>query len=142
LSAPNLTALLLRDSGYGVIEASSGIAALSALDANPAIEVLIVDFSMPGMSGIELLERARAKRPEIRAVFITGYVDHTWLNGKLADEIVVKKPFAIDQLAPPCARRWANPTPSGSAITHKERRFQSPERFLPPLTSRVSPLAF
>jgi CheY-like chemotaxis protein len=107
LSAPNLTALLLRDSGYGVIEASSGIAALGALDANPAIEVLIVDFSMPGMSGIELLERARAKRPEIRAVFITGYVDHTWLNGKLADEIVVKKPFTIDQLAPPCARRWA-----------------------------------
>jgi CheY-like chemotaxis protein len=82
LSAPNLTAPLLRDSGYGVIEASSGIAALGALDANPAIEVLIVDFSMPGMSGIELLERARAKRPEIRAVFITGYVDHTWLNGK------------------------------------------------------------
>lgn len=107
MSAPNLTALLLRDSGYGVIEASSGIAALGALDANPAIEVLIVDFSMPGMSGIELLERARAKRPEIRAVFITGYVDHTWLNGKLADEIVVKKPFTIDQLAPPCARRWA-----------------------------------
>jgi CheY-like chemotaxis protein len=106
LSAPNLTALLLRDSGYGVIEASSGIAALGALDANPAIEVLIVDFSMPGMSGIELLERARAKRAEIRAVFITGYVDHTWLNGKLADEIVVKKPFTIDQ-APPCARRWA-----------------------------------
>jgi len=98
---------LLRDSGYGVIEASSGIAALGALDANPAIEVLIVDFSIPGMSGSELLERARAKRPEIRAVFITGYVDHTWLNGKLADEIVVKKPFTIDQLAPPCARRWA-----------------------------------
>jgi CheY-like chemotaxis protein len=112
LSAPNLllvddnddvreiTALLLRDTGYSVIEASSGIAALAALDANPAIELLIVDFSMPGMSGLELLERARAKRPEIKAVLITGYVDHTWLNGKLADEIVVKKPFTMAQLAP------------------------------------------
>jgi CheY-like chemotaxis protein len=109
LSAPNLllvndnddvreiTALLLRDTGYGVIEAASGIA---ALDANPAIELLIVDFSMPGMSGLELLERARAKRPEIKAVFITGYVDRTLLNGKLADEIVVKKPFTMAQLAP------------------------------------------
>jgi CheY-like chemotaxis protein len=95
-----ITALLLRDTGYSVIEASSGIAALAALDANPAIELLIVDFSMPGMSGLELLERARAKRPEIKAVFITGYVDHTWLNGKLADEIVVKKPFTMAQLAP------------------------------------------
>jgi CheY-like chemotaxis protein len=112
LSAPNLllvddnddvreiTALLLRDTGYSVIEASRGIAALAALAANPAVELLIVDFSMPGMSGLELLERARAKRPEIKAVFITGYVDHTWLNGKLADEIVVKKPFTMAQLAP------------------------------------------
>ena len=112
MSAPNLllvddnddvreiTALLLRDTGYGVIEASSGVAALAALDANPAIELLIVDFSMPGMSGIELLERARAKRPKIKAVFITGYVDHTLLSGKLANEIVVKKPFTMDQLAP------------------------------------------
>src|SRR6266481_1877996 len=66
----------------------------------PSIELLIVDFSMPGVSGIELLERARAKRPEIRALFITGYVDHTLLNGKFAAEIVVKKPFTMDQLAP------------------------------------------
>jgi CheY-like chemotaxis protein len=95
-----ITALLLRDTGYGVIEAASGIAALDALAANPAIELLIVDFSMPGMSGLELLERARAKRPEIKAVFITGYVDRTLLNGKLADEIVVKKPFTMAQLAP------------------------------------------
>ncbi len=95
-----ITALLLRDAGYGVMEASSGVAALAALDANPAIELLIVDFSMPGMSGIELLERARAKRPKIKAVFITGYVDHTLLSGELADEIVVKKPFTIAQLAP------------------------------------------
>ncbi len=95
-----ITALLLRDAGYGVMEASSGVAALAALDANPAIELLIVDFSMPGMSGIELLERARATRPKIKAVFITGYVDHTLLSGELADEIVVKKPFTIAQLAP------------------------------------------
>jgi CheY-like chemotaxis protein len=121
LSAPNLllvddnddvrevTALLLRDSGYGVIEASSGVAALSALDANPEIGVMIVDFSMPGMSGIELLERVRAKRPEIRAVSITGYVDPTWLNGKLGDEIVVKKPFTMDQLAPAVRKALGEP---------------------------------
>ena len=94
-----VTALLLRDSGYPVIEAPDGDAALEALDADPAIDLLIVDFAMPGMSGIELLERARARRPEIKAVFITGYVDCTQLRGKLADEVVVKKPFTIDQLA-------------------------------------------
>ncbi len=95
-----VTALLLRDSGYDVIEAPGGSAALAEIDANPAIDLLIVDFAMPGMSGIELLERARAKRPEIRAVFITGYVDHTSVKGKFTDEIVVRKPFTMDQLAP------------------------------------------
>lgn len=95
-----ITALLLRDSGYNVVEASSGSTALDVLGANPAIDLLIVDFAMPGMSGIDLLERARAGRPEIKVVFITGYVDHARFGGKFADEIVVKKPFTMDQLAP------------------------------------------
>jgi len=86
--------MLSRDSEYDVIEASSGSA---APDANPAIEVLIVDFSMPGMSRIELLERARTRRLEIRAVFITGYVDNAWRDAKLANESVVKKPFTMEQ---------------------------------------------
>ncbi len=95
-----ITALLLRDSGYNVIEAPGGEAALAALEANPAIDLLIVDLAMPGMSGIELLQQARAKRPRIKAVFITGYVDHAQLDSKFSDEVVVKKPFTMDQLAP------------------------------------------
>jgi CheY-like chemotaxis protein len=95
-----ITALLLRDTGYHVIEASSGRAALAALDANPAIDLLIVDFAMPGMSGIDLLERARTRRPEIKVVFITGYIDLAQFGAKFANEIVVKKPFTMDQLAP------------------------------------------
>jgi CheY-like chemotaxis protein len=99
-----ITALLLRDSGYEVSEASSGVAALSVIDANPTLDLLIVDFAMPGMSGIELLERARAKFPQIKAIFITGYVNYDSMNGKFADEIVVKKPFTMDQLAPAVRR--------------------------------------
>lgn len=94
-----ITALLLRDSGYHVIEASNGSAALAALGANPAIDLLIVDFAMPGMSGLQLLEQARARRPQIKVIFITGYVDETLLDAKFADEIVLKKPFTTDLLA-------------------------------------------
>ena len=100
----DVTALLLRDCGYDVIKASSGAAALTALEANPTISLMIVDFAMPGMSGIELLERARAKHPKIRAIFVTGYADHASLKGKFADEIVVNKPFTMDQLAPAVRR--------------------------------------
>jgi CheY-like chemotaxis protein len=89
----------LRDGGYNVIEASSGRAALDALDANLEIDLLIVDFAMPAMSGTELLERVRAKRPEIRAAFITGYADQPRLSRKFANEMVIRKPFTADQLA-------------------------------------------
>jgi CheY-like chemotaxis protein len=94
-----ITALMLRDSGYNVIEAASGTEALSALSSNPAIELLIVDFAMPEMSGIEVLERARAKRPQIKATFITGYDDQRGLSEKFTGEVVVKKPFTMEQLA-------------------------------------------
>jgi CheY-like chemotaxis protein len=94
-----VTALLMRDCGYSVIETSSGSSALAALDIDPTIELLMVDFAMPEMSGSEVLERARIKRPGIRAVFITGYADNAELSGIFADEIVLKKPFTTDQLA-------------------------------------------
>ena len=94
-----ITALLLRDSGYEVMESASGIAALAAIEANPTVDLLIVDLAMPRMSGVELLKQARAKLPHIKALFITGYVDSGSLGGTFADEIVVKKPFTMDQLA-------------------------------------------
>jgi CheY-like chemotaxis protein len=93
-----ITALFLRDKGYNVLEAPGGSAALDVLEANPAIDLLIVDFAMPSMSGIEVLERARAKRPEIRAAFITGYTDQPRLSGKFENELVITKPFTADQL--------------------------------------------
>ena len=93
-----ITALILRDCGYNVLEASSGRAALDVLDANPAIDLLIVDFAMPAMSGTEVLERARAKRPEIRAAFITGYADQPRLSGTFENDLVIRKPFTADQI--------------------------------------------
>ena len=93
-----ITALFLRDSGYNVTEASNGIVELSLLNANPAIELLIADLAMPEMSGTELLKQARATRPEIRAVFITGYADQPLISGNLKNEIVVQKPFTTEQL--------------------------------------------
>jgi CheY-like chemotaxis protein len=93
-----ITALLLGEDGYNVIGVPSGSLALGVLDTNPAIDLLIVDYLMPEMSGVQLIREARAKQPEIRAIVITGYGDDTRLSGEFADEIVVKKPFTKEQL--------------------------------------------
>ena len=62
----------LRADGYIVIEAGDGPQALEQIGREP-IDVLITDIVMPTMNGIELLERARAIRPNMRAIIITGH---------------------------------------------------------------------
>jgi CheY-like chemotaxis protein len=94
-----IIALALRDFGYSVFEASDGNAALGLLGANYAIELLLIDFVMPKMSGTELLARARVIRPEIKAAFITGDADRTRHSAKFAGELVIIKPFTVEQLA-------------------------------------------
>ncbi|MBL8843645.1 MAG: response regulator [Planctomycetes bacterium] len=62
--------------GFAISEAASGHAALQQLESGVAIDVLITDLRMPGMSGMELLERVRARWPQLaaRTIAITGDV--------------------------------------------------------------------
>ena len=56
-----ITAILLGDLGYTVIEAESGQAVLAQLESGTIADLLMVDFSMPGMSGLEMVTKARVK---------------------------------------------------------------------------------
>lgn len=67
------TAALLEDLGHRVIEANSGQDALDRLAAEPEIDLLITDQSMPGMSGSELIVAARISRPDLPVILATGY---------------------------------------------------------------------
>jgi signal transduction histidine kinase len=93
-----VTATLLRDLGYQVHEAGSGGAALDLLQRVPDIDLLLVDFAMPGMSGADVVRRVRSLRPFLPAVFITGYADHSAL-GEVSESHVIGKPFQPDELA-------------------------------------------
>jgi PAS domain S-box-containing protein len=61
--------------GYTVSSADSGPAALAALAVDPFLDLAILDFSMPGMSGQETLARLRAARPELRIIVSSGYCE-------------------------------------------------------------------
>lgn len=67
------TADLLADLGHKAIEAESGRIALDQLGAREDIALLITDQAMPGMTGTELIERARALRPDLPIILATGY---------------------------------------------------------------------
>ncbi|MFH2202108.1 MAG: ATP-binding protein [Elusimicrobiota bacterium] len=64
----------LRDCGYEVIEAASGEAAINVLSSQEkAIDLLMTDVVMPGISGVELAKRIREMRPEVKVIYTSGY---------------------------------------------------------------------
>ena len=93
-----VTAGILQDLGYGVIEAGSGGAALDVLDRHADIDLLLVDFAMPGMNGAEVAREVHARRPGLPVLFVTGYAD-TEALAAAGDDGMLRKPFAEKELA-------------------------------------------
>jgi signal transduction histidine kinase/CheY-like chemotaxis protein len=69
------TAALLEDLGHEVVKASSGAAALEVLQSDKPVDLLITDYAMPGMTGVQLAEAARKLRPDLPILLATGYAD-------------------------------------------------------------------
>jgi len=64
----------LRGSEYAVIEAADGAVGLAIFRTNP-VDVVISDYEMPGMDGLELLQRVRLHDPRVLRVLLTGHAD-------------------------------------------------------------------
>ena len=64
--------LLLEAAGHSVRTADSGIKALQLLDELTGIDVVLLDYLMPGMNGQELAEKLRRLRPELPLIAISG----------------------------------------------------------------------
>jgi signal transduction histidine kinase len=93
-----VTATMLRTSGYVVLEVGSGGAALDLLDGETNIDLAIVDFAMPGMNGVEVTRQIHFRFPNLPVLFITGYVDQSVL-AEIDEARIVKKPFVGEELA-------------------------------------------
>ena len=76
---------VLDAEGYRVIEVPDGKSALDVLNSEP-VDLLLTDIMMPGMTGIELLERARKIRPDLRAIVMTGHKTSEAVIGALRNQ--------------------------------------------------------
>jgi CheY-like chemotaxis protein len=92
-----VTRAILEELGYRVTEAGSGGAALDVIERNSRIDLLIADFAMPGMNGAELARLARAKRPALPVLFVTGFAQRTAL-ASIGDAQIISKPFVEREL--------------------------------------------
>jgi CheY-like chemotaxis protein len=93
-----VTRAMLHELGYRVLEAGSGGAALDLIEREAGIDLIIVDFAMPGMNGADVARHVRAKRPTLPVLFVTGFADRTALAG-VSEKRVISKPFVDGELA-------------------------------------------
>jgi len=102
-SAENRTLLanILSTRGYSVTTAPDGMLAWSLLQqSGDSFSLVITDFMMPKLNGIELLERVRAAYPRIKVVLVTGHLDEaiTSRARRLGAFAVLPKPCELKQL--------------------------------------------
>jgi PAS domain S-box-containing protein len=86
-----VTAAMLKELQFTVIEADNGSHALDIVDNQPGIDLLFTDIVMPGMNGFELGRRARERRPQLPVLYATGYSASYTAPEKGAD--VLAKPY-------------------------------------------------
>jgi PAS domain S-box-containing protein len=87
---------MLEDLGHTVIEANSAKQALEILQSGQAIDLLMTDQAMPGMTGIELIEIVRPQHPDLPVLLATGYADLP--AGKWSNLPRLAKPYQQAQL--------------------------------------------
>ena len=90
------TQAVLEDLGHTVRTAGSGKKALELLAADPAVDLVISDHAMPGMTGLELIQRIRAQWPRMPILLATGYDDSIGADRDLPR---ITKPYSQRGLA-------------------------------------------
>jgi PAS domain S-box-containing protein len=92
-----LTRELLERHGYAVKEAPDGMSALQLVEANhSAIDLVLTDVVMRGMSGPELVQRLSETRPNLKFVYMSGYTGDLIAEHDVtrADVLLLEKPFS------------------------------------------------
>ena len=93
-----LAALALTDAGHAVLTAQDGPEALELVERKPDIALIFTDLVMPRMDGIELGAMARARRPHIKILYTTGYVNLANAQADALHGPILGKPYRPSQL--------------------------------------------
>lgn len=78
-----------------IVTAGGGQRALEVLDADPDVDVVVLDVKMPGMDGLETLCKIRGAHPLVEVIMLTGH-------GTIETAITGMKKGAFDYLLKPC----------------------------------------
>ena len=91
---------MLRLLGCDVITAKDGLEALEQIDRHPEIRVLLLDLTMPRLSGEETIDEVHRRRPDVAVVVSSGHDERETMR-RLAGKNVagfLPKPFRLEQV--------------------------------------------
>jgi signal transduction histidine kinase/CheY-like chemotaxis protein len=103
----DLTVNALEAMNYRVLAAENGRVALQILREPHTVDLVLIDLVMPVMNGRQLATRIRAADPGRAILFTTGYDDLSGTDDPFAQELVIKKPFRLVELAAAVERALA-----------------------------------
>jgi hypothetical protein len=91
---------VLEELGYHVLVASDARPAIPMLQSDRRIDLMVSDVVLPHINGRKLAEIARASRPDLRVLFVTGYAENATFRGDFLGPgmDMLTKPFALDAL--------------------------------------------
>jgi PAS domain S-box-containing protein len=107
--------VMLQEMGATVSEATCGADALLLLQTESDIDLMLVDYTMPQMTGVELAHRARAKLVDLPVVLMTGYSAATLGDSGPDVFEILQKPFRAEALAETLLRALGDWTPPAGA---------------------------
>jgi CheY-like chemotaxis protein len=96
---------ILEELGYQVTTAPGAEEAMKVI-AKEAFDVIVTDYKMPKVDGVQLIERIQKLKPEIPIILLSGYVDILGLNeaSTKADLVIAKNSREVENLVRGVAR--------------------------------------
>ena len=109
----SLFSAFLRGGGYTVVEAADGQEALETFERQAdAIDVVMTDVVMPNVSGPALASALRARRPNVKVLYVSGYTEQLELGGPEPNTTHLPKPVTRSALLKHLAVLLGAPEPS------------------------------
>lgn len=93
-----VTAEYIRDCGYPATEAASAAEAISVLESNADIRIVVTDVNMPGdMDGLQLARYVRDKWPPVHLIVTSGFPDAA--RDLPSAAVYLRKPFGLPEIS-------------------------------------------
>ena len=117
-----LTRKFLQDTGYKVLDAGSGEAAIRIAEQfNERIDLLLTDVVLPGLNGRKTARRIKELRPGINVLYVSGYIHDAFEDDDAPlppDNALLEKPFTFDQLAARVQAFFSQPKPQADSAAN------------------------